>query len=587
MASVIYRSESWYAKFKGPDGKPRRERINAATKAEAKRLADDLERKAERQRRGLEPMLPKNGGGTVGAMLEWWLETYSKRTASHVITEKVLRRHFLSAPLAAIPVGLLTHGMVESFLVEKEATLKAGSVNHLRRFLLTAFNRSIECDRFVGVNPVVKVKRRRVTSGSHDYLRPHEVAPLLTALDESFRPLFATAIYTGLRKGELMALRRQDVDLNARLLTVGRSWERDSTKGGHGDRIPLAREVLPFLEAAMRASPSQLIFPAADGSMRSREFAVEAILRRAMGRAGLTTGYTHVCRRKGCGHVEEATTADTRRCPDDGRKLWPKAKVRPLRFHDLRHTTASLLMQAGASPAAVQRILRHRDVRITTDVYGHLAPKFLRAEVDKLTFDVATLVPQVVEEPVRLVANMSPQGPYGVQGESTTAARSSGVANSSTTADGSEAVPARFERATPGFGGQYSIQLSYGTRRGCVYSRENATTTTFLATGSTASSSEVTEKSYTSLNPFGSPQLHVVRPTLRAVNSRCETPPSPASDADGGGPSAMDTAITDGSSHSAEVAIISQGAPRPSTSATLRINASAPRTGSEVMSESE
>jgi len=68
-------------------------------------------------------------------------------------------------------------------------------------------------------------------------------------------------------------------------------------------------------------------------------------------------------------------------------KLWPKAQVRPIRFHDLRHTTGSLLLMAGATPAAVQRILRHSDPRITTEVYGHLLPGYLRSEIDKLAFE--------------------------------------------------------------------------------------------------------------------------------------------------------------------------------------------------------
>jgi hypothetical protein len=67
-------------------------------------------------------------------------------------------------------------------------------------------------------------------------------------------------------------------------------------------------------------------------------------------------------------------------------RLWPKPRVRHIRFHDLRHTTASLLMMAGANPAAVQRIMRHSEPRITTEVYGHLAPGYLRPEVDRLSF---------------------------------------------------------------------------------------------------------------------------------------------------------------------------------------------------------
>ena len=64
-------------------------------------------------------------------------------------------------------------------------------------------------------------------------------------------------------------------------------------------------------------------------------------------------------------------------------KLWPKALVRPIRFPDLRHTTASLLLTAGASTAVMQRILRHSDPRITTEVYGHLVPDYLRSEIDR------------------------------------------------------------------------------------------------------------------------------------------------------------------------------------------------------------
>jgi len=65
-------------------------------------------------------------------------------------------------------------------------------------------------------------------------------------------------------------------------------------------------------------------------------------------------------------------------------KLWPSPQARPLRFHDLRHTTASLLIMAGADLAAVQRIMRHTDPRITTEFYAHLAPGYLRSAIDRL-----------------------------------------------------------------------------------------------------------------------------------------------------------------------------------------------------------
>lgn len=109
---------------------------------------------------------------------------------------------------------------------------------------------------------------------------------------------------------------------------------------------------------AIAASPSDLVFPKADGTRMRADVNLEWTLRRALGRAGVVEGHRHVCRRKGCGHAEPAQDQAQRRCPTDHRKLWVKPVVRPIRFHDLRHSTASLLMMNGANPASVQRILR-------------------------------------------------------------------------------------------------------------------------------------------------------------------------------------------------------------------------------------
>jgi integrase len=80
------------------------------------------------------------------------------------------------------------------------------------------------------------------------------------------------------------------------------------------------------------------------------------VLRRSLKHAGIVEGWQHVCRKRGCDHAELAPDDQVCRCPTHGMKLWPKARVRRIRFHDLRHTTASLLMMAGVNPGAVQRI---------------------------------------------------------------------------------------------------------------------------------------------------------------------------------------------------------------------------------------
>ncbi|ABS28397.1 site-specific integrase [Anaeromyxobacter sp. Fw109-5] len=391
MAAPYLKRGTWYLRWKDEAGRWRAKACAARTKTEARQLQGQLERRAERVRLGVEVGLPEDGGGPLAELLQWWLDTYSKPLASHATNESAIRVHFLASELASLPLTAVTAGRVEAFLQAKTGEVSPQMVNHLRGYLSRAFNAARRAGRYPGPNPVLDVRKRKVPRRKPDFLRVHEVPLLLRALDPCWRPLFAAAIYTGLRKGELLALRKSDVDLGRQVLTVARSHDRATTKGGHQDGIPIATELVPFLEVALTASPSELVFPKLDGSMMRRDVNLEHTLRRALGRAGVVEGYRHVCRRKGCGHVEATADQDLRRCPADGRKLWVKPVVRPIRFHDLRHTTGSLLIMSGADLAAVQRILRHSDPKLTTEVYAHLAPEYLRAEVDRLSFGAAVL----------------------------------------------------------------------------------------------------------------------------------------------------------------------------------------------------
>jgi integrase len=280
----------------------------------------------------------------------------------------------------------LTAGKIEAFLQAKVNTCSPQALNHLRGYLSRAFNAARKTERFRGANPASDMQKRRIPKTVPDFLHAEEVPPVLAALSDRWRSLFATALYTGLRKGELLGLRKVDVDLVNRLLTVTRSYRRDTTKGGHADVIPIATELMPYLGDAIARSPSNLVFPAPDGSMMSEGVQLELVLRRALHRAGIVQTWLHKCRRHGCHHVEAAPDDQLRRCPRCQMKLWPSGQVRPIRFHHLRHTTASLLLMRGADVAAVQRILRHSDPRMTTGTYGHLVPDYLRVQIDRLSF---------------------------------------------------------------------------------------------------------------------------------------------------------------------------------------------------------
>jgi integrase len=386
MPSVYPRGSKWYLRVKDSAGHWKGQASKARTKTAAKRLASELEQKYERERYSLEARPSSSDTETLDDLLAWWLATYSAPKPSHAKNSSTVRRHLIGSDLGGFRVREVTAGRVEVFLQAKASEVGPQTLNHLRGFISRAFNCARRAGRFTGMNPASDVQKRRIPQRLPDYLKAHEVAPVLKAVPDHWRALFATAVYSGLRKGELIGLRKVDVDLTSRLLTVARSYDRETTKGGRTEVIPIAAELVPYLQGAIDASPSELVFPRPDGSMMSEGVQLELVLRRALRKAGIVTGYRHVCRRKDCGHREAAPDAVLRRCPKDNRRLWLVAESRPIRFHALRHTTASLLLMSGANPAAVQRIMRHSDPRLTMGTYGHLAPDYLKGEIDRLVF---------------------------------------------------------------------------------------------------------------------------------------------------------------------------------------------------------
>jgi len=390
MARIERHGHSWRAVYIGADGRREREVLPAHTKAEAREMAAKLERRAWLQRRGLE-LGPEELTGTLAELCSWWLEKRCPEASRMGGAVAGLVKHVIHAPLGATPLNRLRAHHFDDLLHEREAAGAApATVNNLRAQLRTVFSKAKKAGRWFGDNPLDSIERRKVPKRAYRTLSPVQIGRMLAEVPEDWRPLFACAAL-GLRKGELFALRNSDVDLARGTITVARSHDRDSTKGGVAAVLPLPSALRPWIEHQLEHAPGPLVFPAPDGSQRKREADPQKILRHALARAGIVDGYEHRCR--WCGHKERASDAEPRFCPTcrkttdgcgrrlaepRGRRLWPVALHIPIRFHDLRHTFATELLRRGVDSYRVQRLMRHSDVRVTLGTYAHLLVEDLR-----------------------------------------------------------------------------------------------------------------------------------------------------------------------------------------------------------------
>lgn len=396
-------SASWYVGFKDERGLWRQQKTTARSERDAKKLAHELEAQAERERLKLDKS-PGTFRGSFGELCLWAYGVHFSLLRGREHDRVGLQRHGVDSRLGQLAAREVTAVELAQYFseLERHATVRgepmaATSINRLRARFSVVFNVAREHGllAFDGDNPALQTRSRAVVRKIRGTLTLAEIPRVLDALEEYWRGVFATCLFAGLRKGEVFALQKRDVDLDQRRLIVQRSHENDLTKGGHADAVPIHEALVPYLEAAFE-SPGPFLFPDHKGERRSRQHKLPPILRRALINAGLVEGYDHVCRRKlpapegapvRCGHVEHHPDATPRRCPKCQMKLWPVGIPREIRFHDTRHTFATLALESGASLAAVQKILRHKDPRLTTETYGHLATQHLQSEVNRIQFE--------------------------------------------------------------------------------------------------------------------------------------------------------------------------------------------------------
>jgi len=406
---VELRADGFYIRYRDVDGVWKYRKTTARTLRDAEHLLHEVERTIERKELGLEPLTRNPENWTLADLLQWWLDTFSVESAAHGRNVGTVTNQLLKDPIAGLRLELVTRARLEQLLIDKKrAGLGAESLNHIRGFVQRAFGAAIRLEKWVGTNPVDAVRKVKVPPRAYQTLTADEAARVLAAASPDHATIIAVALYAALRKGEVVALRKRDVDLEQGLLHVRGSNEREVTKGGHHDTIPIHPELRPYLVTAM-GSPGLYVFPDSEGRMRrSSGFFPERMLRRTLAKAGIVEHYALKCRRQGCGFSMETETPEDRTCPRCNFKLWKTAIGRQLRFHDLRHTAATLMLQASADLHAVQRILRHRNPQTTMRTYGHLQQDYLHEQIARMSMTPKaspTAPPSTLATPLLLATN--------------------------------------------------------------------------------------------------------------------------------------------------------------------------------------
>ena len=311
---------------------------------------------------------PRIAEQPFGDLLTTWQENWSNKlsptTAARyqTIVEKYLRPEFGSTP-----IGSITHERVQRFIdrLDADPTLAAGTVRGIYSVLRNAMCRGVR-NGMVKVNPCTKIELPKQSREPMLFLTADEVRKLAEGIDAHYRVLIYTAAYTGLRAGELLALRREDVDLKRGTLTVSRSLREvnghlseGDTKTAYSQRtISLPKFLNAMLAEHMLGSEHELVFASKTGKqLRYNNF------------------YKRHFRPTVTGYEKADGTVVPGALPE---------RLHGLRFHDLRHTCASLSVAAGAHVKQVQVRLGHASVQITLDRYTHLFPRAEEALAEKL-----------------------------------------------------------------------------------------------------------------------------------------------------------------------------------------------------------
>jgi integrase len=320
------------------DGKRRRVNARADSMSEARaKLAELQARYGKTRGMGATPKLAD--------YVQGWTTRRARSLEAKTIRNYRYGLALLDPALGHVRLDALTHEQIATAI---DGLRRDGKGEPACRVaydaLRAALNWAVKRDRILTASPIASVDRPKETR-SIDFLTREEAKKFLEAVaDDRYRAVFHLAISTGMRLGEIAGLHWREVDLENGTLLISRALKESRDFGKPKSKTS---------QRTIDMSPSIV------AELREHKHRWRRLAR--------TTDLVF------------ATNAGTplRASNFERRSFFPaleRAGIRRVRFHDLRHTCATLLLGAGVNPKVVQELLGHSSVRVTLDMYGHTSP---------------------------------------------------------------------------------------------------------------------------------------------------------------------------------------------------------------------
>lgn len=343
--------KSWQLQIytgKGPEGKPRRHfETVRGKKGDAQRRLTELLASLDKG------VYTPPGKLTLADLLNQWLEGYVKTNCSQRTLDgyqAIIATHLIPA-LGHHPLKQLNQQHIQAYYGKALEKLSSRTVHHHHRVLSQALKYAVR-QGYLGRNPCDLVDPPSPKGKAMRTLTQSEVADLLISAEGSYYyPIIYTAVSSGLRQAELLGLRWRDIDIASRSISVNRTLYK-------------RRGVIQFNEPKTEHSRRRVAM-----TSKLAEFLGEYKLERQrlyyqVGKAVTLDDLVFA--------NHEGQPVDPGVLSHNFARIAKRVDLKDVRFHDLRHTFASLMLQRGAKPKVISEALGHASVAFTMDVYSHI-----------------------------------------------------------------------------------------------------------------------------------------------------------------------------------------------------------------------